>query len=97
MMQGVRRDLLDVADDVGGGQVPAAVLAAQVVEDLFRAQVKAGAEHLLAGLHAAAAAELTDLQVVLQRHDLLLLLLQDAAEGFHMLERELQHHGLLQM
>lgn len=41
--------------------------------------------------------KLTYLQVLLERDDFLLLLLQETTEGFHMLESELQHHGFLQM
>ena len=40
---------------------------------------------------------LTDLHAVLEGEDLLLLLLQVRGEGFHMLERQLQNHSLLQM
>lgn len=41
--------------------------------------------------------ELTDPQVLLERHDLLLLLLQQGTQGSHMLECKLQDHGFLQM
>lgn len=41
--------------------------------------------------------KLTDLHSVLQRYDLLLLLLQQAVESFHVLQRQLQHHSLFQM
>lgn len=37
------------------------------------------------------------MQVLLECNDFLLLLLQDATQGFHVLERELQHHSFLQM
>lgn len=40
---------------------------------------------------------LTDLHAVLQSQDFLLLLLQEGGEGFHVLQRQLQDHGLLQM
>lgn len=43
------------------------------------------------------AIKLTDLQVVLQGNDFLLLLIQEATQGFHMLQSELQHHSFLQM
>lgn len=41
--------------------------------------------------------KLTDLHSILQRYDLLLLLLQQAVQSFHVLQRQLQHHGLFQM
>lgn len=52
MLQDFGSYLLDVADEMGGSQVPAAFLAGHVLEDLFRAQVKARAEHLLTVLRA---------------------------------------------
>jgi hypothetical protein len=50
MLQDVGRHLVDVADEVGGAQVSAAVLIGQVLQDLLSAEVEAGAEHLLAVL-----------------------------------------------
>ena len=50
MVQDVGRDLVDVADEVGGAQVPAALLIGQVLQDLLSAEVETGAEHLLAVL-----------------------------------------------
>lgn len=41
--------------------------------------------------------QLTDLQVLLERDDFLLLLLQEGTQGFHMLQSEFQHHSFLQM
>lgn len=41
--------------------------------------------------------QLTDLQVLLECNNFLLLLLQEGTQGFHMLECELQHHSFLQM
>lgn len=50
MLQDLSCYLVDVADDTGGSQVPAALLAGQILEDFFCTQVKSGAEHLLAAL-----------------------------------------------
>lgn len=41
--------------------------------------------------------KLTKLHAVLQSEDLLLLLLQQRSEGFHVFQCELQDHSLLQM
>lgn len=37
------------------------------------------------------------MQVLLECDDLLLLLLQQGTQGFHVLQSEFQHHGFLQM
>ncbi len=52
MLQDFSCYFLDVVDDMGRIQIPAAFLAGHIMEDLFCAQVKTGAEHLFAVLCA---------------------------------------------